>query len=234
MRSFSTFVIGIVALVVIIAGGYLAYQHFNPPIATPSDATYTHATSGTPFLTDSLASQDNYMWSEGQEPHGGNCMFTDGKYQASESLADDYNFCGTGTGKLDNFVFQVQMKITQGDAGGLIFRANSADNPANFYAFTICTNSICTVGTYSLYKCLNHSCRGLKITQGASTAINGGNQTNLLIVIARGHDIYLYVNTSLIAHVQDASLSSGNIGMTAFSAKNVTDAEFSNVQVWKL
>lgn len=239
MRSFRNTVFFLV-LVVVIAGGYLAYQHFrsvsatNATSATPSDATYIQATSATPFLTDSLTSQDNNKWFEGQQLHGGNCTFTGGKYQASESLAGYYNFCGAGTGKLDNFAFQVQMTITAGDAGGLIFRADSVVHTANFYAFTICTNPDCTMGTYALYKCLNNSCKGKELTQGASTAINAGNQTNLLIVIARGHDIYLYINTSLVAHVQDSSLSSGDIGMTAYSAKDVTDAEFSNAQVWKL
>ena len=236
MKSFRNFVVCI-ALVVICAGAYLAYQRFSPVSATsptPSDPTYTQATRGSSFLTDSLTSQDGNKWFEGQQLHGGNCLFTGGKYQASESSTGYYNFCGASIGKLDNFVFQAQMTITRGDAGGLSFRADSVDNAANFYAFTICTNPICTTGSYALYKCLNHSCKDKELAGGASPAINGGNQTNLLIVIARGHDIYLYVNSDLVAHVQDSSLSSGDIGMTAYSVQNVTDAEFSNVQVWKL
>jgi hypothetical protein len=64
-----------------------------------------------------------------------------------------------------------------------------------------------------------------------------GQATNTLTVIARGHDIYLFINRHFLTHTSDATSGSGQIGL--FIDAQPTDqggaiATFSNLQVWTL
>ena len=60
------------------------------------------------------------------------------------------------------------------------------------------------------------------------------NQTNLLIVIARGSYIYLYVNKQYAGSVTDNTYTSGQIGVFGADNANPTDVAFSHTQLWKL
>jgi hypothetical protein len=65
----------------------------------------------------------------------------------------------------------------------------------------------------------------------------GYNQTNTLTVIARGNDIYLYINQVFLTHVsvnQSGALSSGQIGLFADAINSATQVTYTSVRVWKL
>ncbi len=57
------------------------------------------------------------------------------------------------------------------------------------------------------------------------------NQTNLLIVIARGSYICLYVNKQYAASVTDNTSTSGQIGVFGADNANPTDVAFSHRQI---
>ncbi len=198
------------------------------PMPTPQ-SRYASATSRQPFFNDPLSMQDTNQWSEVQG-NMGRCAFINGAYHASASSPHHYARCIANAAQnqnLQNFAFQVQMTMNQGDAGGLIFRTNQ--DHTMFYAFTICLNPSCHQGNYGLHVLAPHDTR---LAMGFSAAIN--SQSNLLTVIARGSNIYLYINKQLVTSISDATLSLGAIGVTAYEGQHTTEVTFSNAQVWQL
>ena len=195
--------------------------------ATALQNIYNSATAGAPALNDALSGNTASNWDEDQAQGGGGCTFTGGAYHASLFSRGFYFPCFARNTNFSDLAFQVQMTITQGDAGGLIFRANSSAN--KFYIFLLGSD-----GTYDLFisQDNNHS---LELAYGSSPAIHKyAGHTNLITAIARGNNIYLYVNKQYISSVSDATYKSGQIGVFAEDRTNPTNVAFSNAQVWKL
>jgi len=197
--------------------------------ATALQGLYNNATLGTPALDDPLRDNSKgYGWSEGANIYGGNCTFTGGAYHVSPPNAGYLQSCAGPN--FSNFVFEVQMKITGGDAGGIIFRADTTYN--NYYAFSVDQD-----GTYQLFDCPPGNLCNNPLANGSSSAIKRGlNQTNLIAVIAQGSAIGLYVNHQFINSVDDSSYSSGQIGVFAYHYAYATPTEvvYSNAKVWTL
>jgi hypothetical protein len=211
--------------------------HFRPPATIPATVNsttqrYITATNGSPSLDDLLNQNDADNWTEFTAPQGGGCAFREGAYYSTVLQKATLPCLAQGT-DFSDFAYQVQMTITTGDEGGLIFRSNEIDpnNPpfsTNYYLFTISHD-----GHYSLSYQGDKS--KVQLTSGFSPAIKTGlNQPNLLTVIARGSNISLYVNRRYIASVTDNNRSSGLIGVFAQNDGNLTDVAFSNAQVWNL
>ena len=195
--------------------------------ATALQNIYNSATSGTPALNDALAGNSGSGWDEDQAQGGGGCAFTGGAYHASLFSKGFYFPCFARNTNFSNFAFQVQMTITKGDVGGLIFRANSSAN--KFYAFRLGTD-----GLFDLFVA-KYSAHTTDLSYGNSSAIKrDAGQTNLLTVIARDSNIYLYVNKQYVGSVSDGTYQSGQIGLFVSDRTNSTDVAFSNAQVWKL
>lgn len=202
-----------------------AQAQANAPVtatATALQNIYIQATGGTPVLSDPLRHQDSNNWDE-----SANCAFVGGTYHASSSLTDNFFTC-TPNAHLSNFgdfAFQVQMTIIHGDYGGMFFRANSTGT--DYYTFTVDQS-----GQYSfdVYKNNNH----LKtVSNGPSSAFKTGlNQSNLIIVVARGSNFYLYMNGQFVALWSDTSYSAGQIGLLAGDGTRPTEVAFSNLKVW--
>ncbi len=175
---------------------------------------------GTLVFTDPL--HDNKLGHHWQEI-ASVCGFMNAAYEISR---DDQgvNMC-TGGNALNNFAYQAQMTITQGDAGGLIFRYDSTNN--NYYYF-----SINTKGSYSLSYSQNGTV--IPILNPASSAAikTGTGESNLLAVVVRGRNIDLYANNQHLAGINDATVNSGQIGMAAEDSGNSTQVSFSDVKVW--
>jgi hypothetical protein len=136
-----------------------------------------------------------------------------------------------------NFAYEVNMAINQGDCGGIVFRAKSQA----MYYFVICST-----GTYRLVRYLGDSQGSVMLIPGSSSsadptsaAINTGLAVNNTIAVeARGTHIDLYVNQAKVASIDDASYSSGYVGVIAKSlsdaASHPTDVVFTNARVWNL
>ena len=187
--------------------------------ATTSEQMYARATSGTPVLDNSLSNNSAvYPWYEGTDKIG-TCVFRGGAYHNIEPKPGVYHTCGPGVSFRD-FVFQVQMVIVKGDAGGIVFRWVST----HAYSFYISQE-----GSYELLIDFT------RIKYGSSSAIKLGlNQSNLIAVSAQGNTIDLFVNRQYITSMNDSTYSEGIIGIGAHAISNPTEVEFHNAKVWIL
>lgn len=195
--------------------------------ATALQNIYTSATSGTPVLNDSLAFNTGSGWDENLAQGGGGCGFNSGAYHASLTPKGYYFTCIAHNTNFSNFAFQVQMQIVQGDAGGLVFRANSSTY--KYYVLSIGRD-----GTYfvSASKDFSHS---TEIGYGQSPAFKqNAGQTNLLTLVARGNNMYFFVNKQYAGSINDGAYKSGQIGLMVDNRTGSTDVAFKNAQVWKL
>ncbi len=197
---------------------------------TPADV-YATATSGNPTINDPLNSSVPSNWLQYNNGSYG-CQFTGNAYYAWAEQPGLVTHCSAvNVPNFSNFALQVQMTIVSGDAGGLIFRNNGTDQyrlnvgPKASYNFIVTVNGDTGHGA--------DCCEML--ASGSSQAINQGlNQTNILTVVARGSDIYLYINGKYVNHVIDTHISFGQIGLFAYAFSQPTGVDFSNLKVWTL
>jgi hypothetical protein len=239
-------IIGVAALVLLIAGGSIFAllrpgSRNSPAIATPTvnatatahaNATataavkdpYTH--SGTLLFVDPL--------SDNSKGHGwdinSNCAFIGGAYHAIAPNPSYGDYCIAKSTDFSNFVFEVQMQVIKGDQGAITFRVTDTVAHNQYYDFYVGDD-----GSYEL-DVVNDSSKAL--AYGSNSAINRGlNQTNVVAVVAQGSSIKLYVNHQLIASATDSTYSHGNIGVEADpSANNAhpTEVVYSNARAWTL
>jgi hypothetical protein len=190
---------------------------------------YTQATSGTPTLSDPLSAQDSNNWNMfPTNSSGGSCGFTAGAYHSTMTTKGFFQPCYSHSSNFSNFALQVQMMITQGDEGGVIFRANNSSSA--FYLFRISQS-----GAYDLYVYVDsQGSHARRLLSGSSTIINTGNQANTITVIADKSNLYFYVNQQYLDGTTDTNYSSGQIGLFGESDTNSTDVAFSNLKVWTL
>ncbi len=215
----------VVGLVVLLVGVSIAYFFFQrtPQLVAIPNLPY----EGYLALDDPL--QDNshgYSWYERTDATSGwPCTFAGGAYHVSISQQGTFSYCDAGP-TFSNFVYQVQMTILHGDYGGVILRTNPVNSEA--YYFRIGQD-----GSYELGLNTNNQIQVL--TTGHSTSINTGlGQGNLIVVIANGSTITVYVNNQKVAVVNDNNYSQGRIGVVAEDEGNPTEVEFRDAKVWTL
>jgi hypothetical protein len=187
-------------------------------------SSYDEVIQSRPVLVDSLAAPGHANWASGQ-----GCTFIDGSYQVSEARRGFFWPCSAQGTFLNNFAYQVHMRIIKGDAGGIIFRADAAI--AKFYVFRVAQD-----GTYDMYYYPDSTGKSSqKLAEGYSSLIASGiEKDNQLTVIARGSTIFLYINGKYLTGIQHKGLASGLIGVIADSSEQPTEVEYSQVRVWKL
>jgi hypothetical protein len=203
----------------------------TPPPGTaeavvPPTVSSSYGQNGTLAFSDPLSdTSQNHQWDENS-----NCAFTGGAYHVIAPDARYSDYCLANSSKFGNFIFEVQMTIIKGDAGGVVFRVTNTTNNQN-YEFDIGQDQ-----SYILYLRTGNAGTDLKtLAQGTSPMIKAGlNQTNVIAVVAMGNTIKLYVNHQLITEVTDNTYSQGQIGMIADPNNNPTEIVFSNAQVWTL
>jgi hypothetical protein len=194
--------------------------------ATARQNIYNQAISGPPGFSDPMNGSNIGNWQIGDGSLGGGCHFGGGVYQVTEPVKNYYFACFAQNTYFTNFAFQVEMTIVKGDEGGIIFRGN--DSSSKFYTFGVSSD-----GLFSLL--VTRSTTSNKpLILGPNAAIKTKpGQVNLLTVIARGSNIYLYINKQYVDSVHDTTYSAGEIGVYASDSTNPTDVAFNNVQVWK-
>lgn len=195
-----------------------------PDVHTDPSGFYTWVTSRQPANVQSFAdTRPGWNTSNG-------CSFVNGNYRASAQPAAGVivlNSCLAEKTNYVDFVFQVDMTMTGGQSAGLIFRSNSVLNAD--YLFEVGSDN-----TYLLNSSnLSLSSQNKIIPSGSFS----GQTTNTLTVIARGHDIYLFINQHYLATGTDATTGSGQIGV--FVDARPTDqggakADFNNLKIWTL
>jgi serine/threonine protein kinase len=173
---------------------------------------YSWATSGQPVVTESFLGTSSLNWVT-----NGSCTLSNVGFQVS-GTPDLFNVCFAQGKSYGNFAFQANMSIGIGYGGGLSFRGDGNEQ----YNFFVNSD-----GTYLLAFGNANADRPLFQKTGSSFI----QQSDTLTVIARGSDIYLYVNQHFLTHVSDTSAQSGEIGLLAASASTVV---FNNLKVWEL
>jgi serine/threonine protein kinase len=196
---------------------------------------YNQATGQKPIYSSTMAANDAYQWTEGGLSSG-NCSFSGGAYhiKSVKALPSIWE-CIADQSSLTDFVFQTQITITEGDSGGVFFRATSnKGNPNAVYFF-----SIDKEGVYSLLVAPNPW--NLLLLHSSTKIATGLNHPNLLTVIAQGTSIYLYINRHYVGSVTDSTATRGYLGFFAasthartFNAPVTTEVTCHMAQVWKL
>ncbi len=212
-------------------------SHHGTPTAHPTiAATATPIASVTPTpgpfgplaLNDPLVDNSRgYAWDEiPTGTQGGTCAFIDKAYHATDEQSSTFYGCLARNTSFSNFIYQVQMVIQAGDNGGIIFReSNNA-----FYTFYINTRADYTLRLYVF-----HQGPIGTLSSGTSPAIKiGHNQINLIMLMAQGSHITLFVNNQYVISVTDSRLSQGSIGVIAQDDFNPTHVAFTNAKVWLL
>ena len=196
--------------------------------ATALENLLANDTSGNPALMDSLSDNTHgNQWDEGLVGNGNTGCFFNQDYHVREAQVNFLQPCFADTTNFSNFVYEVQMTIDHGSQGGILFRADKS--MGQYYLFRVGTNSSYTLEVYKNNKSV------MTLSSGISSAISTGDgQSNQMAVIAKNNSLYLYVNQQLVTSVVDSTLSAGQIGVAAVDYSTPTEAEFSNVQVWKL
>jgi serine/threonine protein kinase len=191
--------------------------------ATPLQNPYTPH-KGVLALYDPLHTESGYNWDEVTNGNG-SCTFTGEAYHVATSHSGHFQPCTEAT-NFSNFVYQVMMTITTGEAGGIIFRVDSTHS--KFYYFRIGQDGSFEFGL--------STGSGIQVLQsGTSLAIKTGlNHSNLIAVVASGSNIDLYVNHQHIAYFNDSIYSQGQLGVCAQDASHLTEVIYSDALVWKL
>jgi flagellar basal body-associated protein FliL len=191
----------------------------------------TSAMSGTQLLSNPLNAQTNNQWdilAPANSSVGGSCAFANGAYHSNMPTKGYFQPCYAGTPTFANFAFQVDMTITQGDEGGILFRADPANN--KFYLFRITQN-----GAYDLF--LYNNGQGTQAQSLLSGTVpgfkTGPNLPNTIAVVAKGSTLYFYINGLYLNNVSDGTFASGKIGVFGESSTSPTDVAFANAKVWQ-
>lgn len=203
-------------------------QSHQATVVAQTNATATAAANVYPF---SSVVKLNDPMSDNSKGNGwttdSNCTFANGAYHVKEENSNNYYTCpATGT-NFSNFTYQVTMQFVKGDIGGITFRGN--DSAAKYYSFIF--------GYDGSYVLLNYTGEGKPATLARGNADQfrtGANQENTLAVVARGEKIALYLNGQQLTAFNDATHSSGQIGVIIYDTGRPTEVAFSDAKVWAL
>ncbi len=167
-----------------------------------------------------------YAWDVSNQTDG-TCAFSGGSYHSNTPKINFFFLCTAQATDISNFAVEVQMKVIQGDCGGLVFRADS--NTGKMYFLEVCQD-----GTYGLYRYLDFTGNNVKdLAGGTSAAITTGlNQTNTIAVVAQGSTMSVYVNKQKIATANDSTFTHGQISLVADAYTHPTEVAYNNVKVW--
>ena len=120
------------------------------------------------------------------------------------------------------------MTFINGVYGGIFFRSDP--NNSKYYLLRFNGNN----GDYDLYLYTNKQGSAAKtLLSGTSTSFKTGtNATNLIAVLARGQTFTLYVNSTYLDKVDDATYAGGQIGVFAEDNQEASEIAFEQAQVW--
>ena len=177
---------------------------------------YIQATSGERVLYDPLGSQSASDWRIG-DWNDSSFFFSEGALHLIVKKNGIYASSVANATHFSDFAFQAKMTLITGDGGGIVFR--SGVEVAGGYRFFVGRD----------YSDLHCGRQQLFIDKTTKAALN---QTYLLTVVAKGSDLFLYINERCMAQVQDNTASSGKIGLMAVNSTHDTHVQFRDVQVW--
>jgi len=234
------------AIIVVVSGGlgFFYFTRSNQAISTrsntPGSTTTTGNASDNPYpphggtlvLNDTLQDGTHSSWRQESDTFGA-CQFIQGAYHVTMTL-QGLEYCFSRAVSVSDFAYQAQVVILKGSSAGLAVRGNP-DAKSFYYCY------IGPDGSYGINVYSNQSDGPTaRLSAGISKAIHqGGGQSNIVAVVARGAMLELYVNMQRVTSVTTNAYSSGNVGAAAYSLLSAdgsgsTEAVFSNAEVWKL
>lgn len=180
-----------------------------------SSGTVTAITGSQPILTDSLSHNTAGRWSEDKH-----CVFQGGSYHVRVS---ESGYCSMNTGTYSNVAIQVDVSLLSGNAAGLLFRGSGESTFYYFFFDRLGSIGFCVDTSESQTCPLQNYIPRIPI-----------QQNNVLLVVAQGSSIMLYMNGIFIDHVQDNTSANGWIGFgVAVGTSQINDASFSNLKVYR-
>ena len=211
-----------------------------PPVQTAVGVPVEHLPNPYPPHTGTLRIHDplgnnsaGYQWMDEDEKktkETEGCHFCDGSYRVSlgNKPTPWYCYCLALETNFSNFVYQVEATLLRGPEIGLVFRQTPQHGYYYFY--------IRRDGSYGLLNAQQKILKRIPLIDGLHPAIKIGlNETNVLVVVANGPNIDLYVNQQHVAHVRDYSHPAGRISLgAATDANSSCEASFRNVMLWTL
>jgi transcriptional regulator with XRE-family HTH domain len=240
-------IIGLVLLIVIASSGLVYILYRNRDAARTSSSkrsisTVNSAASGTagsatpdpdpyPPYSGKLAFNDPlnepYLWrNETNSSFGSTCQFMQGTYHISEAGTGRASTCFNPDFDGGNFTIVVQMKIKQGDCGGIIVRSSEPKD----YSFIVCQD-----GYYSFARYQNYSSPKLLVNKTSPAIKIGLNQLNVIAIVSNGSTFDLYVNKHKIDTIRDRSYGHGLVGLSADNdTSSFTEVSYSNAKIWTL
>ncbi len=201
----------------------------NTPVQSPQSTNKAYSPyEGTLALNDPISDNSKgYNWDINPTTFG-TCTFTGGAYQVAAPSSDTYHRCIAENTNFSNFIYEVELTISTGDCGGILFRAHAS--LYHYYYFRICQN-----GSYSLWLYTQSGVETKHLIQSTSPVITTEyGQSNLIAVVANNDYLALYVNHQLINSTNDNTFSQGQIGVAADSVNSPTEVAFRNAKVWRL
>lgn len=186
--------------------------------------SYNEMSATIPTINDELTAPDMNNWET-----GAGCSFINEAYTATVKEKGFFLPCLAKSIKIDNFVYQVDMNIMSGDAGGLIVRANQATDRS--YIFVVGQDS-----SYSLYYYAGNDQKAAQpLTDGYSDLIKTGyNHINTLGVLASGASLDFYINRKYVTSIDNATMTVGQVGLLANNYKSSTKVIYAHAKIWKL
>jgi serine/threonine protein kinase len=202
--------------------------------ATATQNLYTQATQGTPIINDPLTANDKNSWDENTSSKHESCAFIGKTYHIINQQPPSYYSsytpsiypCFANTTNFSNFALQARVTILKGDSGGLVFLADSAHS-------NYCYFGLYNTGTYH-FLCYINGYYTLGLNSQKTVVGNKSPQTNLLTVIVRNQNIFLYVNQQYVGSIKVTFLTTGEIGGFAEEDTTTTDVTVNAIQVWQL
>ena len=200
------------------------------------DYVFIQATRGKPVLSDHMSSQsasDRLVgnWNDSS------FFFSQGAFHLIVKKHPVYAPSEAKATHFSDFAFQAEMTLISGDGGGIVFR--SGVEVADGYRFFVGRDYIALFCEKDrlLYKPIKIHPLKYDFSDAdrcSPSPVNILNYTNLVTVVAKGSDIFLYLNGQSVAYKQDNTAKSGKIGLMAISYTQDTHVQFRNVQVWDL
>jgi len=201
------------------------HKSFGVPAGKTVGPLPKPAAGGTNLVLEDDFSDPHSGWGS-HEDDTASAGYVDGEYFCRETAENYIYHAQYPDLELDDFTYQVECRQVEGDPEneyGLVFRCSGED----YYKFGVTGD-----GYYDLL--LRKDGQWTKMVDWAkSTAVERGDQVNVLKVACTGETISLYVNDEHVQTVRDDSLSKGRIGLFVGGWENMpTEARFDNVKVW--
>ena len=203
------------------------------PTVTGGPTATTTPTSTPIYADDFQDSGSGWDTQSGTRYHRG---YRDGEYQIQIGWANSEWPVIEGSDSLSGDI-DVQVTARHVDSGGerayaLLFRAADDDH---LYRFAVAAGTQeYSLGKFDVDSTGNPEYDAL-VPWSVSSAINGGNDPNVLRAVCQGSQIMLYVNGVFLQSVSDSSYLEGRVGMDAISFANTSgvDARFDNLTVYR-